>query len=116
INEFQKDNNSHYISSLTNDMNTIENNFIEAIYQVIMSIIGFIVSIVVIYTVSPIALIVAIVITVVSTILTMIISKPLQRHQSQRSKLFEGYTSYIKEVLSAFSIIKANNLGEKVKK
>jgi ATP-binding cassette subfamily C protein len=116
INEFQKDNNGQYISSLTNDMNTIENNYIEAIYQVNLCIINFIVSIIVIYTVSPIALVVAIVISVVSTILTMVISKPLQNHQSQRSKLFEGYTSYIKEVLSAFSIIKANNLSEKVKR
>ena len=45
----------------------------------------------------------------------MAVGKPLQRHEKHRSDLFEGYTSYIKEVLGAFQIIKANNLNEKVK-
>ena len=116
ISDFQKDNNGLYISAITNDMNTIENNYIEAIFQISMHVITFIVSIVVIYSVSPIALLVGIVIILTSTVLAMVLGKPLQKHQVQRSKLFEGYTSYIREVLGAFSIIKANNLGTRVKK
>lgn len=115
ISEFQKDNNGLYVSAITNDMNTIENNYIEGIFQLAISFIGFIVSIVVIYSVSPVALFIGVGITISSTILVMIISKPLQNQQSQRSKLFEGYITYLKEVLGAFSIIKANNLGLKVK-
>ena len=116
ISEFQKDNNGLYISGITNDMNTIENSYIEAIFQISMNVITFLVSIVVIYSVSPIALFVGIGISTFSTILALALSKPLQKHQVQRSKLFEGYTSYIREVLGAFSIIKANSLGAKVKK
>lgn len=115
INEFQKDNNSIYISALTNDMNTIENNYIEGIFQILTNLISFIVAILVIYTVSPFALLVGIAISLVSTISMILLSKPLQKQQAQRSKLFEGYTSYIKEFLGAFSIIKANNLSDKVK-
>lgn len=115
ISEFQKDNNGKYISAMTNDMNTIENNYIEAIFQISMNVIMFGVAIIVIYMVSPMALLIGVGISVLSTLLAVALSKPLQKHQLQRSKLFEGYTSYIREVLGAFSIIKANNLGTKVK-
>ncbi|SES81778.1 ABC transporter ATP-binding protein, partial [Anaerobranca gottschalkii] len=115
ISEFQRDNNGLYISAMTNDMNIIENNYIEGIFQVCMNVISFLVAVIVIYSVSPFALLLAVIITLLSTILTIFLSKPLQRHQAQRSKLFEDYTSYIREVLGAFSIIKANDLSSKVK-
>ncbi len=115
INEFQRDNNAKYVSTLTNDVNTIETNYIDGIYEVILGVIYFIVSVGVIAYVSPIALGIGIGIGVVSTLLSILIGKPMQKHHTQRSELYEGYTSYIKEVLSAFHIIKSNNLTEKVK-
>lgn len=115
ISEFQRDNNGLYISTITNDMNIIEDNYIEAFFNIAMNVLTFMVSVIVIFTVSPLALLLGIGITVISVILAMLLSKPLQRHQLQRSQLFEGYTSYIREVLGAFSIIKANGLTPKVK-
>ncbi|WIV13483.1 ABC transporter ATP-binding protein [Proteiniborus sp. MB09-C3] len=115
INEFQRDNNSKYVSALTNDVNTIETNYIDGIYEVIIGVIYFIVSVAVIAYVSPIALGIGTGIGVISTLLSILIGKPMQKHHTQRSELYEGYTSYIKEVLSAFHIIKSNNLNEKVK-
>lgn len=115
INEFQRDNNAKYVSALTNDVNTIETNYIDGVYEVILGIIYFIVSVAVIAYVSPIALGIGVGIGVVSTLLSILIGKPMQKHHTQRSELYEGYTSYIKEVLSAFHIIKSNNLNEKVK-
>lgn len=115
INEFQRDNNAKYVSTLTNDVNTIETNYIDGIYEVIIGIIYFIVSVIVIAYVSPAALGIGIGIGAISTIISILLSKPMQKHHAQRSELYEGYTSYIKEVLSAFHIIKSNNLNEKVK-
>lgn len=115
INEFQSENNAIYLSAMTNDMNTIEKKYLEGLYEVSNSIIGFIVSFVVIASVSPVALLIGIGITIVSGLLSVVVGKPLQKHEKQRSELFEGYTSYIKEVLSAFQIIKANNLKGKIK-
>lgn len=114
INEFQKDNNAKYISSLTNDMNTMEMNYISAVYETGYNIIYFIVGFIVIASVSFYALGIGITIGVISSIVSIVISKPLQKHQNQRSSLFEGYTTYIKEVLSAFQIIKSNNLNDKI--
>lgn len=115
INEFQSENNAIYLSAMTNDMNTIEKKYLEGLYEVGNSFIGFAVSFIVIASVSPSALFIGIGISVISAILSMIVGKPLQRHEKHRSELFEGYISYIKEVLGAFQIIKTNNLNEKVK-
>lgn len=114
INEFQKDNHAKYVSSLTNDMNTMEMNYISAVYEIGFNIIYFIVGFIVIASVSLYALCIGITIGVISSIISIVISKPLQKHQNQRSSLFEGYTTYIKEVLSAFQIIKSNNLNDKI--
>jgi len=116
INEFQRDNNAKYVSALTNDINTIETNYIDGIFEVIIGIIYFIVSIAVIAYVSPLALGIGLGIGIVSNLISILLSKPMQKHHAQRSELYEVYTSYIKEVLSAFHIIKSNNLTEKVRK
>lgn len=116
INEFQRDNNSKYVSALTNDINTIETNYVEGIYAVLESIVYFIVTVGVVIYVSPLMLAVEIVVGIISTLISMLLSKPIQKHHTQRSELYGGYTSYIKEVLSAFHIIKSNNLSEKVQK
>ncbi|MDF2671770.1 MAG: transporter related [Clostridiales bacterium] len=116
INEFQRDNNSKYISALTNDVNTIENNYIDGLYEVTVNMVSFVAGIIVIGYVSPIALILGVSIGLFSTVISILLSKPVQKHQVQRSDLYEHYTSYIKEVLSAFHIIKSNNLNEKVQK
>ena len=115
INEFQRDNNSKYVSALTNDVNTIENNYIDGLYEVAVNMVNFAAGIIVVGFVSPIALILGVSIGLFSAVISILLSKPLQSHQTQRSELYEHYTSYIKEVLSAFHIIKSNNLNEKVR-
>lgn len=114
INEFQSDNNAKYLSILTNDTNTIETNYIDSIYEVVINLLNFIVSALVIGTVSPLALGVCLGMGILSTLVSVVISKPLQKHHRHRSELYSGYTAYIKEVLSAFHIIKSNDLGSKI--
>lgn len=115
INEFQEENNAKYLSALTNDMNNIEGKYLIGIYETGASLIRFLVSFIVIASVSPLALFIGLGVSCLSAIITMLMGKPLQKHERQRSDLFEGYTSYIREVLGAFQIIKANDLEDKVK-
>ena len=115
INEFQEENNAKYLSALTNDMNNIEGKYLIGIYETGASLIRFLVSFIVIASVSPLALFIGLGVSCLSAIITMLMGKPLQKHERQRSDLFEGYTSYIREVLKAFQIIKANDLEDKVK-
>ena len=114
INEFQEENNAKYLSALTNDMNNIEGKYLIGIYETGASLIRFLVSFIVIASVSPLALFIGLGVSCLSAIITMLMGKPLQKHERQRSDLFEGYTSYIREVLGAFQIIKANDLEDKV--
>ncbi|NLX61911.1 MAG: ABC transporter ATP-binding protein [Tissierellia bacterium] len=116
ISEFQKDNIGKYISAITNDINTIENNYVIGIYEILINIIYFIVAIGVIIYVSPMALVLGLTIGITSSAVAVILNRPIQRHHMQRSELYEKYTAYIKEVLSAFHIIKSNNLNSKVRK
>jgi len=115
INEFQADNNSKYVSVLTNDFNTIESNYIDGIFTSVINILNFIVAVLVIGAVSPLALGSAVIVGLISALASSLISKPLQKHQAHRSELYSDYTAYIKEVLGAFHIIKSNNLSDKVK-
>ncbi len=115
INEFQAENNSKYVSALTNDFNTIEANYIDGIFVSVISIMNFVVAVLVIGTVSPIALGAGIGLGIIGALFSMLVSKPLQKHQAHRSELYADYTAYIKEVLSAFHIIKSNDLSDKVR-
>lgn len=115
INQFQSENTAMYISALTNDVSNIEMNFIDGLYEVVVNAMNFIVGIIVIAYVSPIALAVGLVLGILGTVISVVMGKPLQKHQEHRSEFYKNYTSYIKEFLSAFHIIKSNNLNEKVR-
>jgi ABC-type multidrug transport system fused ATPase/permease subunit len=114
ISEFQKENNAKYLSSMTNDFNTLEMNLISGIYTVGNGIISFIVGIWLLSTVDNRMILLAFVIIVANLMISILTSKPTQKAYKERSDMFDGYTSYIKEVLSAFHIVKNYNLQDKV--
>ena len=115
ISEFHKENNARYISSLTNDFNTLEANLIDSVCIIGESLAMFIVGVWILTTVNPWMILLVAVILVFNILLSIITSKPIARHTKERSDLFDGYTSYIKEVLSAFHIIKSNNLQSRIR-
>lgn len=115
ISEFHKENNAKYVSGLTNDFNMIEANLIETIYEIGRSLIAFAAGIWMIVSASPWTIVLVLVMVVFNIIFSQLTSKPVSKHMTERSDLFEGYTSYIKEVISAFHIIKSNNLQQRVR-
>ncbi len=114
IAEFQKENNAKYLSAMTNDFNTLEINFIEGIYTICNCIARFFVGVWLLYTVDKRLIILAVIIIAVNLLLSILTTKPSNKAFKERSDLFDGYTSYIKEILSAFHIVKNYNLQEKV--
>lgn len=115
ISEFHKENNAKYVSGLTNDFNMIETNLIESIYEICRSFFAFLAGIWMVVSASPWTIVLVFIIVVFNIIFSQITSKPVGKHMTERSDLFERYTSYIKEVISAFHIIKSNNLQERVR-
>lgn len=114
ISEFQHENTATYISRLTNDCNTLDANFVEGIFTVFNGITNFAVAIWILSTVGEGMIGFAVGITSVTAVVSMILSRPVSKKVKERSDHFDGYTSYIKEVLSAFHIVKSNNLKDKV--
>ncbi len=114
IAEFHKENNAKYISAMTNDFNTLEDSLITGIYTLFNGIVKFLVGIWLLTTVDARMILLALVIIVVNILLSVFTSKPTKKAYKERSDLFDGYTSYIKEILSAFHIVKNYNLQEKV--
>ncbi|HWT74080.1 MAG TPA: ABC transporter ATP-binding protein [Mobilitalea sp.] len=114
IAEFQKENNAKYISAMTNDFNTLENNLVTGVYTVGNGVTKFLVGIWLLTTVDIRMLFLAFAIIVVNLTLSIVTSKPTKKAYKERSDMFDGYTSYIKEILSAFHIVKNYNLQEKV--
>jgi ATP-binding cassette subfamily B protein len=114
IAEFQKENNAKYLSALTNDFNTLELNLIHSIFLVFEGIANFLVGIWLLTTVDSRMIWLALVIIAINLVISMLTTKPSQKAFKERSDLFYNYTSYIKEVLSAFHIVKNYNLQKKV--
>lgn len=114
IREFQKENNGKYLSAMTNDFNTLETNLIMGIYTVGRGFINFLAGMWLLSTVDYRMILFAVLIIAVNLVISIVTSKPLKRNYKERSDLFDGYTSYIKEVLSAFHIVKNYNLQDKV--
>jgi len=114
IAEFQKENNAKYLSSMTNDFNTLEENLIGGIYTVGNCIVKFLVGAWLLFSVNPGMILLALLIIAVNLGMSILTSKPTKKAYKERSDMFDGYTSYIKEILSAFHIVKNYNLQEKV--
>lgn len=115
INEFQKENNSAYVSALTNDFNLIENDYFLSVAQLVESAIVFATGIIIFAKISPMILLVGIGVMVINGLLSGIVTKPIQKHNKERSEMFASYNGFVKEVLSAFNIIKNNGLEERVR-
>jgi len=114
IAEFHKENNGKYISALTNDYSTLEANLITGIYSVANGILNFLVGIWVLSSVDARMLLISFVVIGVNLAVSILTSSPIQKAYKERSDMFSDYTSYIKEILSAFHIVKNYNLKEKV--
>jgi ATP-binding cassette subfamily B protein len=114
INEFNKENNAKYISALTNDFNLIEIDYITGILKVLEGITNFLTGVIIIIIISPIILAVGIFVIIVSVAISSIATRPVKKKNKERSTLLEEYSAFTKEVLSAFNIIKTNDLETRV--
>lgn len=115
VNEFQSENNAKYMSILTNDYDLIETNYLIPLMEILWSVVTIGAGIYVFTVVDPIILLVFGGLMILNTFVSMVGSKPVNKHNQERSKMLGNYTGYIKEVLSAFHIIKTNDLQVKIR-
>lgn len=116
INEFNKDSNSKYVSHMMSDLNTVDLDFIDGIFELALAVISFVITIVIIGGVSIELLIIVLAVGILVGFLSSVLSKPIQKLYEERSGLYDQYTHYLQEVLSAFRIIRVNSLYPRVEK
>jgi ATP-binding cassette, subfamily B, bacterial len=116
INEFNKESHARYVSGITNDLNTLDINYIDAIFEMISAAVSFLVIVVIVANINMVVLLAILAMSGAVALISTTMSKPLKKKMAERSLLFEKYTGYLSEVLSAFRIIKANNLTDRVRK
>lgn len=114
INEFQDERNALYLSNLTNDMNTIETRFLVPVREIAYGFLLLITGILVIVSIDLTLMLTIGGVVILIVVGSLLMGKPLEKPESQKSLLLKEYTDYIKEVLSAFSIIKNNNLEQRI--
>lgn len=114
INEFNKDSNAKYVSHMMSDLNTVDQDYIDGIFELALSVISFIITIIIIGGVSMELLVIVLVVGALVGFLSNVLSKPIQKLYEERSGLYDKYTHYLQEVLSAFRIIRVNSLYPRV--
>lgn len=112
---FDAEHSTDYVSAMTQDMTTIENGYVTGKFEVIYQGLSFIFGLAVIVYVSPWIPVIGAALAIVVALVSVVLSRPIKKHQKKRSDLFQKYTSYIQSCLSAFHIIKVNDLTDKAK-
>jgi ATP-binding cassette subfamily C protein len=115
ISEFQRENNALYLSAITNDFDLIERDYLEPVVAALFALIGFTTSVTIIAIISPMILGIALGVGVVNFLVALVSDKPVKRHNAERSDMMRDYSGFVKEALSAFQIIKANDLEDRIK-
>lgn len=115
ISEFKSESTMKYMSELTNDMNSLEINFVDSLMEIILGFTNIAAAVYVVVNVNiNILFMVAVMFVFVGTV-SAALSKPMEKLYTERSVIQASFTKYIREALSAFQIIKGNNLMERVR-
>lgn len=110
---FHQDHATDYVSAITQDMNTLENNYVLGQFEIGFNILSFVIGLAIIAYVNPWIPLVGLVIGVLVGVLSSLVGTPVRKLQKVRSERFTQYSAYIHSCLSAFHIIKVNHLTEK---
>lgn len=114
INEFNGESTAKYVSHITNDLNTIDLDYIDGIFELALAFISFFVIIIVIGGINIEILGIILLVSVFMGFLSNALSGPVKKLFLERSGLYEKYTGYLSEVLGAFRIIRVNNLYDRI--
>ncbi len=107
INTFQKENTATYISALTNDVNSIEVNYLEKQFEFIFNGGIFIGAFVMMMLYSPLLTLIVVLLTILPIIASVLVGNRMEVAELNVSKKNETFTNTIKESICGFSVIKS---------
>jgi ABC-type multidrug transport system fused ATPase/permease subunit len=107
IQAFSGENSSLYISALSNDVNTIETDFIGKLQRTIQVCITFIGALGLMIWFSPLLTLIAIGFSLLPIIVSVVLGNRAAKAEKEVSDQKESYTGMLKDALTGFSVIKS---------
>lgn len=107
IGSFQRENTSRYLSALTNDMNSIEYNYLEPVFQLVMQLLSFVGALWLMLSYSPLLTLVSLVLCLLPLLGSVCTGGRVtdaEKHISDENEDFVGMT---RDLLEGFTVVKS---------
>lgn len=107
LRSFSKEGTALYVSALTNDCTSIENNYLAAIFTLIEFLFCFLGALIMMLYYSPVMLVLAVALSFLPVAVSMTAGNRLTEQEKEISKKNERFVSIVNELLSGFPVIKS---------
>ena len=107
LRSFSKEGTALYVSALTNDCTSIENNYLAATFTLIELLFCFLGALVMMLYYSPVMLVLAVALSFLPVAVSMTAGNRLTEQEKEISKKNERFVSIVNELLSGFPVIKS---------
>ena len=115
ISSFNEDNSAKYISTLTNDINMLEQDYFINVLEMTASIISFIIATAAIITVNLYITIGVFVLAFIPILMPILFGKKVSISKNTYSINLGNFTTKVKDIFSGFEVIKSFNIESKIK-
>lgn len=107
LRSFSKEGTARYVSALTNDCTSIENNYLAATFTLIELLFCFLGALIMMLYYSPVMLVLAVALSFLPVAVSMTAGNRLTEQEKEISKKNERFVSIVNELLSGFPVIKS---------
>lgn len=107
LRSFSKEGTALYVSALTNDCTSIENNYLAATFTLIELLFCFLGALIMMLYYSPVMLVLAVALSFLPVAVSMTAGNRLAEQEKEISKKNERFVSTVNELLSGFPVIKS---------
>lgn len=107
LRSFSKEGTALYVSALTNDCTSIENNYLAATFTLIELLFCFLGALIMMLYYSPVMLVLAVALSFLPVAVSMTAGNRLTEQEKEISKKKERFVSIVNELLSGFPVIKS---------
>ena len=107
LRSFSKEGTALYVSALTNDCTSIENNYLAATFTMIELLFCFLGALIMMLYYSPVMLVLAVALSFLPVAVSMTAGNRLAEQEKEISKRNEHFVSIVNELLSGFPVIKS---------
>ena len=115
IDSFNKYETSTYLSSLTNDVNYIEEKYIFSIFSLITQIVLFLSAVIIMFIYNWVLSLVAIGLSLLPLLVALLLGKKLETYEANISNQNGSFMHFVKDNLIGFSTIKIFKAEQKIK-